>query len=217
MKNSSPLIQSFNRLQPLRLINLLTKGMKKWVKITLLVFYLLGVFYLILPEPVIPNLEPALKSQEPGDTVQIPGVWAYYTDLSRQEAVDFYRKAFSHSPFLKIPLLTYRLNHPPEYAKETIIDTHKNNFYEELVHPLRESLFISGWIPSEDKAYLAKSKKPITEFLVEGQKFSAKITLYHVQSSLWARLLIWTGIVFLILILISFFRKILVSPWKVKK
>jgi len=191
--------------------------MKRWVKITVAVVYLLGVIYLVLPEPVIPNLEPALKSNEPGDTVQMPGVWAYYTDLSRQEVVDFYSQAFAKSPFLNIPLINYRLNHPPEYAQETIIDTHKNNFYEELVHPLRESLFISGWIPKEDQVYLAKNKKPITEFEVDGQVFQGKMTLYHVSSPLWARILIWTGIVVLGWALIASFKNVLTSVWKPKK
>jgi len=173
---------------------------------------------LVLPAPVIPNLPGALKSTEPGDTFQIPGVWAYYTDLSRQEVIDFYQEALAKSPFLKVPLIKYRLNHPPEYARETIIDTHKNNFYEELVHPLRESLFISGWIPKEDKVYLANSKeKPITEFNVDGQTFQGKITLYHVTSPLWARLLVWTGIVLLSLILIMAFRSVFLSPWKPKR
>ena len=191
--------------------------MKKWVKIIIAVIYLLGIFYLVLPEPVIPNLTPALKSTEPGDTVQMPGVWAYYTDLSREEVVAFYQQAFAKSPFLKIPLINYRLNHPPEYARETIIDTLKNIFYEELVHPLRESLFISGWVPKEDKVYLAKAKKPITELEVNGQVFQGKMTLYHVTSPLWASLLIWTGIVALVSILIMAFKNVFNSPWKPKK
>jgi hypothetical protein len=182
-----------------------------------LVVYLLGIFYLVLPEPVIPNLEPALKSAEPGDTTQMPGVWAYYTNLSRREAVDFYKKAFSRSSFLKIPLPTYLLNHPPEYARETIRATQQSNFYEEIVHPLRESLFVNGWIPKEDKVYLAKSLKPITQFTVDGQTFDAKITLYHVRSPLWARLLIWTGIIILTTIISMALRLIILSPWLKKR
>jgi hypothetical protein len=179
----------------------------------LLSFWLLGLVYLALPEPVIPNLPNSLKSDEPGDTVQIPGVWAYYTNLSRAEVINFYQEAFSRSSFLKIPLITYRLNHPPEYAQETIIDTLKNNFYEELVHPLEESLFISGWIPQEDERYLAKNKKPITEFLVNNQTFSAKITLYHLQSPFWAKFLVWSGIIVLIWLIMAAFKLILFSPW----
>ena len=65
-------------------------------------FWLLGIVYLSLPEPVIPNLPGALKSTEPGDTVQIPGVWSYYTTLSREEAIGFYKEAFSRSSFKRI-------------------------------------------------------------------------------------------------------------------
>jgi hypothetical protein len=189
----------------------------KVIFIGILFIWLLGVIYLVLPAPVIPNLEPALKSTEPGDTWQIPGVWAYYTNLSRRESVDFYKKAFSRSPFLGILLPTYILNHPPEYARETIRATQQTNFYEELVHPLRESLFISGWIPSEDEVYLRQSQKPITDFLVEGQIFTAKITLYHVQSPILTRLLIWTGIVGVGILLWMGFRLIITSLWKPKR
>jgi len=191
--------------------------MKKWLKITIAVVYLLGIAYLVLPEPVIPNLPGALKSIEPGDTTQMPGVWAYYTNLSRREAVDFYKEAFSKSSFLKIPLPTYILNHPPEYARETIRATQQSNFYEEIVHPLRESLFVNGWIPKEDKVYLARSLEPMTEFIIDGQNFSAKITLYHVRSTIWARILIWTGIISLIIMIIMAFRAIIRSPWLKKK
>lgn len=186
-----------------------------WLVIFLI--YLLGIVYLILPGPIIPNLEPAFKSIEPGDTIQIPGVWAYYTNLSRRESVDFYKKAFSRSSFLNLPLPTFRLNHPPEYARETIIDTLASNFYEELYHPLRESIFISGWIPSEDKAYLASAINPIVEFLIEGNRYTAKITIYHVESPIWARILVWTGVVIFSLILGWLVNNIIRSSWLKRK
>ncbi len=192
--------------------------MKRWLKILITVVYLLGVFYLITPEPVIPNLKGALKSTEPGDTVQMPGVWAYYTNLSRREAIDFYQEAYSRSWFLNLPLPTYILNHPPEYARETIKDTLKTNFYEELVHPLKESLFISGWTPKEDKVYLARhSENPITSFLVEGKEYPTKITLYHVVSPRWVRLLVWTGIMAVFVLIGLIFKSIIVSPWRAKR
>ena len=191
--------------------------MKKWVKILTLVVYLLGIFYLLVPEPVIPNLKDGLKSVEPGDTTQMPGVWAYYTQWSREQAVDFYKQAYSRSPFLNLPLPTYVLNHPPEYARETIRSTQQTNFYEELVHPLKESLFVGGWIPKEDKVYLAQSKDPIVDFYVDGQAYPAKITLYHVTTPIWARLLVWTGIIALIVLIGLAFKSIINSPWKPKK
>lgn len=182
----------------------------------LLFFYSLGLFYLILPEPVIPNLEPGFKSTEPGDTTQLPGVWAYYTNLSREESISFFEERFKRSSFLKIPLITYKLNHPPEYARETIKDTLHSNFYEELVHPLRESLFISGWIPSEDKVYLKNKKNPITDFTIEGVHYNTKITLFHVSSNIFSRILVWTGINALIFLIVSGFLKVSKLPWKKK-
>lgn len=204
MKNSQPYTQGVDRITP-----------RRW-KILILVVYLLGIFYLVLPGPVIPNLEPALKSVEPGDTTQMPGIWAYYTNLSRQEAVSYYKKAFSRSSFLNIPLPTYILNHPPEYVRETIRDTQQSNFYEEIVQPFRESLFVSGWVPKEDKVYLAQSLKPITKFIVDGQDYDAKITLNYVRSPIWARILVWTGIIFAFILVFKAFRKIIFSPWKPK-
>jgi len=191
--------------------------MKRWVWILTISIYLLGVFYLLVPEPIIPNLKDSLKSTEPGDTIQLPGVWAYYTGLSRREAIDFYKEAYSRSWFLNIPLPTYILNHPPEYARETIKDTLQTNFYEELVHPLKESLFISGWIPKEDKVYLAQHKKnPIVTFLIEGREYPTKITLYHVVSPRWMRILVWTGIMAIITGIGLIIKSIILSPWKKK-
>ncbi len=192
--------------------------MKRWAWILTICIYLLGIFYIFIPEPVIPNLKGALKSTEPGDTVQLPGVWAYYTDLSRREAIDSYKEVYSRSWFLNLPLPTYILNHPPEYARETIKDTLQTNFYEELVHPLKGSLFISGWIPKEDKIYLAQHpENPITSFLIEGKEYSSKITLYHAPSSWWARLLIWTGIMAVIVAIGLICKSIILSPWRIKK
>jgi len=189
----------------------------KIIAIAIFLLYLLGVVYLILPEPVIPHLPDSFKSTEPGDTWQIPGVWAYYTNLSRRESVDFFQGEFSRSSFLNFPLPILRLNHPPEYAQELIRETQRFNFCEELVHPFRESLFVTGWIPSEDEIYLAKSKKPIADFLIEGNHYTAKITLYHVPSSIWARILVWTGVVGMGVLLSLVIKSILFSPWKKRK
>ena len=192
--------------------------MKRWTWILTICIYLLGIFYIFIPEPVIPNLKGALKSTEPGDTVQLPGVWAYYTDLSRREAIDSYKEVYSRSWFLNLPLPTYILNHPPEYARETIKDTLQTNFYEELVHPLKGSLFISGWIPKEDKIYLAQHpENPVISFIVEGKEYPTKITLYHVPSPWWARLLIWTGIMAVIVAIGLACKSIILSPWRIKK
>ena len=72
------------------------------------------VIYLIFPSPApLPPLPNGLKSDEPGDTVQIPGIYAYYTDLSRQEIISFYQNNYTNSRLFKFPFITYRLNYPP--------------------------------------------------------------------------------------------------------
>jgi len=191
--------------------------MKKRLKILVLIIYLLGVVYLILPGPVIPNLPESFKSTEPGDTWQFPGIWAYYTNLSRQESVDFYRNAFSRSYLLKLPLPTLRLNHPPEYAQETIRETQRFSYCEEFIHPFRESLFVSAWIPSQDEIYLTKTKDPKAEIEIEGKRYKAKVILYHVESPVWARILVWTGAVGMGVLLSLIAKSIVFSPWKKRK
>lgn len=174
---------------------------KKTFALTLVVVWFLGIFYLLLPPAPIPNLPDSLRSTEPGDSGGIPTILkAYYTDLSRKEVVDYYDKGISKSSFGKIPFLSYRLNHPPEYVKETIIDVIHSNFYEEIVHPLRESLFISGWILKEDENYLKKTENPLTYFIIDGGHYEGKIILHYVSSPVWIRILVWSGILGLILI-----------------
>ena len=192
----------------------------KALKLTIFLVYLLGAIYLVLPEPSVPGLPDSFKSTEPGDTVEIAGVSAYYTNLSRREVIDFYRKNLSWSPFLKIPLITYTLNHPPEYARETIRDTLHSNFYEELVHPLRISLFINGWTLSEDLAYQKEAKdgkKPTLDFFIDGKNYKTKITLYYVSSLLWGRILIWTGSLVVFLLLVRLLSNIIFALWPGKK
>lgn len=192
---------------------------KKWLKIILSV-YLLGLVYLIFPGPIIPDLPDSFRSLEPGDNWQIPGVSAYYTNLSRQEVTNFYRSHFSRSFFFNIPIFTYRLNHPPEYVRETIHDTLNSTFYEELVHPLRESLFINGWAPSEDVMYKRIEKDPqkrAANFLEAGQTYQTKITLYYVSPPLWARILVWTGVVGAMTILALATISVFKSPWLIKR
>ncbi len=60
-------------------------------KLLFIIFLILGTIYLILPAPKnFPYLPNSIKSIEPGDTVQIANVSAYYTDTSRKEVVDYY-------------------------------------------------------------------------------------------------------------------------------
>lgn len=192
------------------------KKNRKWLAVALSI-YLLGLFYLVLPGPAFPELPEAYRSTEPGDTAEIENLWAFYTNWSREETISFFKKAFSKSSFLGLPLPGYKLNHPPEYARETIRDTLQSNFYEELVHPWRESLFINGWVPSQDTLYKRGNKEPIEDFVRGGQVYQGKVTLYYVQSSVWARILVWTGMIVAGTILFLVLKSILLSSWWLKR
>lgn len=153
-----------------------------------LVVWLIGLIYLVIPSASLPALPNSYKSNEPGDTVEISGVSAYYTNLSRQEVIDFYRGYFSQSRFLKLPLWAILLNHPPEYISTAIRDTVSSTFLYELVHPFRDSLIINGWNPEEDRRYKENDK-----VIYIGKKvFKQKITLRYLPSNIIFRVTIFT-------------------------
>jgi hypothetical protein len=164
--------------------------MTKLIKNFFLVFFLVFLIYLCLPPAEIPPLPDSLKSDEPGDTVQIPGVFAYYTDISRPEVVDFYQKALSRSAFLNLPLPTIVLNHPPEHAQVVIRDTTKSTFFYEIVRPFRDSLFVNGWDPAEDPQF-KHLKDPGQVLLVKGRFYQRKVTLREMGSGFLGRILVF--------------------------
>lgn len=156
-----------------------------------ILIFLLGTFYLMLPSPKdFPPLPQGVKSIEPGDTIQIPGVCAYYTDMPRKEVVDYYFDYFSRSPFLGIPLITYKLNHPPERIREVLRDTQQSTFVEEIVHPFRESVFVNGFEWNNDPFTSLKGRIKNILF-IEGKVYQFKVTLYYQESKAWQRLIIF--------------------------
>jgi len=191
------------------------------------VWLIIGIFisiYLVLPGPKLPPPDlptqagspESLKSTEPGDTIQLPRISAYYTNKSRAEAVSFYQNYFSHSSLLNIPLFTYRLNHPPEYVKQVIRDTAKSWYLEEIVHPFRESLFVNGYEGQiEVRGRLQPDKRK--KFLVGGKSWSAKVTLRWFPSRVGARLavfwLAWTAL----LVILKEWRKEIDGLWVIRR
>ena len=169
----------------------------KILKAFLAILFFLGNIYLVLPLPSLPqdlpSLPKSIKSNEPGDTTQIANVVAYYTDLSRKEVVDFYYNEFSRSSFKDIPLITYKLNHPPERIREVLRDTQQSTYVEEIVHPLRESLFISGFEWNNDP-FTSPNGRIKNILIVDGKIYQFKVTLFYQGSRVWQRLLVWWGI-----------------------
>ncbi|MFC1790585.1 hypothetical protein ACFLZP_03840 [Patescibacteria group bacterium] len=151
----------------------------------------LGLVYLSLPLPGIAPLSESLRSDEPGDNVEISGVSAYYTNTSREEVLLFYQRAFSRSSFLSLPLPIITLNHPPEYNVAAIRDTVPTTFVYELVHPFRDSLIVSGYDPQEDRFLKSKAEK--VGVRKNEQFFKRKVTLRLFQSSVFSRCLIFAA------------------------
>lgn len=139
--------------------------MKLILKILVSLFLFSIIYYLLLPSPAFPPPPPgSLQSQEPADTESIYRR-AYFTNLSRQEIMDFYEKQF-FGP------IQYRLNYPPEEAYTHIRDQTQSSFLEEIIHPLRESLFVNGFVPT----------KPTEQINRNGVHYLNRVTVRYVPS-----------------------------------
>jgi len=189
--------------------------MNRFLKIFLSVIVFLGTFYLVLPAPKkFPPLPQSVKSIEPGDTTQIANVSAYYTDLPRKEVVDFYFKYFSRSPFLGIPLITYKLNHPPERIREVLRETQQSTYVEEIVHPLRESVFVNGFEWDNDP-FTSPKRRVKNILIVNGKTYQFKVTSFYQESKMWQRLLVFYLSLFFIYLLAKSYLGI-IARWKKK-
>lgn len=141
-------------------------------KILFVLFILFGILflgYLIMPEPDFPEPPDGfVQSKEPADT-ETPFRRGYFTDLSREEVVNHYRGEFGWG---------YRLNYPPEEAQTIIRDQTKSTFLEEFVHPFRESLFVNGYEPKENENAVG----------IGGKVYKQKIIVKYVPSTYFARI-----------------------------
>jgi hypothetical protein len=178
--------------------------MIKKILITIfIVFNILAVIYLISPTPKIPDLVNSVKSNLPGDTVQIPNVSGYFTNMSRTEVMNFY-KAY-YSGFFRI-----NLNHPPEKAKEIIVDTIPSYYFEEFVLPFKESLYVNGF-EWENDVFTVPEKRIKNKIIYENKEYKAKITIRTFPTSIPKRLISFfateAGIIFAVYVFKSFIFK----------
>jgi len=137
--------------------------------------------YLLIPTPVLKDLPNSVKSDEPGDTVQMENVTAFYTNLSRTEVINFYRSAYT-SPIL------IRLNYPPEYAKTIFRDTMQSYYLEEFSIPFKESLYINGY-EWENDVFTKPEKRAANKMIYKGIEYKSKITIKVIPTSIPIRLL----------------------------
>lgn len=158
--------------------------------------------YLALPNPEFPSQLPdSYQSGEPAD-VETPLRRGYYSDLNRAEVLSHYSREFTLS-FGPIRIPVYRLNYPPEESQTIIRDQTRSTYLEEIVHPFRESIFVSGFEPKADKDVL----------IVNGKNYNQKVIVRYYSTTLQKRLLtgllIVSVIPFLLYSLFGTFKKLL--------
>jgi hypothetical protein len=171
----------------------------KILKILFILFCLVLLGYLVLPNYNFPKPPPdSLRSQEPADT-ETPLRRAYFTNYSRSEVLEWYKSQFNRSTVFNIPLPTYLLNYPPEDAQTIIRDQTRSTFLEEVVHPLRESIYVNGYEPAP-----SDKKNAIN---IEGRNWRQKIIIRFIPSLLYIRLAIFAGIATMSVILFLAFKK----------
>jgi len=185
--------------------------MKKVLSILFVTGSLLLLVYLIAPGPksvyVFPDLPEASRSTLSGDTVELPNIKAFFSDNYRESTIDLYQTGYLS--LTQFPFKPLRLNYPPEFAFTAIKDQTQSTYLEELTYPLRDSLFINGLEPlNEDREPRYIGAIP---FEVDGENYATKVTLRYYPSSLWARLLMWVGIVMSIYLLWVMSRRIILN------
>jgi len=167
--------------------------MGKLIKYLYLVFSGVLILYLALPNPDFPSQIPdSLQSNEPGD-LEDPLRRSYFTNLTRDEVLEYYEKQFTQETILGFTLPTYRLNYPPEEAQTLIRDQTRSSYLEEIVHPLRESIFVNGFIPESEKDTI----------LIKESVWFQKITVKFVPSNTILRISIGIGIIISIYLVVE--------------
>jgi hypothetical protein len=169
------------------------------MKIVIIIVFLLGLTYLLWPGPNsisdFPGLPDSLKSDEPGDTYQNPKNAAYFSNFRRPGVIDFYKDEFSYLNILGFKIPPLRSNHPPEEAYTYVRDQQLSTYLEQFSYPLRDSLFVNGFEPFDEKG------KPYRQGATDIYKdafYISKTTLHYNGSSPASRLvvylLIWVSI-----------------------
>ncbi|QQG47107.1 MAG: hypothetical protein HY044_03115 [Candidatus Woesebacteria bacterium] len=155
--------------------------------------------YLVLPSRGFPDPLPgSVRSDEEGDN-ETSLRRAYFTNLQREEIINYYKKEFWYLP-------TLRLNYPPEDAQTLIRDQTRSTFLEELVHPFRESFYINGFKPIKAK----------DDIWYKGVHYVEKITVVYVPNSPIIRLLVIIPTQFFVWIVIAQFLKS-IKEFRLKK
>ena len=151
-------------------------------------------------------LPDSTKSKLEGDTIQIANVAGYFSDNFRSFVMPFYLTNYQGLNHFFFPPL--RLNHPPEYSWIVIKKHTDSTYLEELIYPLRSSLYVNGFEPFYEDG-TPKFWGSIREE-VDGRNWYTKTTLRFYPSKLIVRILVWAAILGSIYWLFKLGRKILI-------
>lgn len=170
-------------------------------KILLITFNVIFLIYLLTPTPTLKDLPNAVRSNLPGDTVQLKNVSGYFGNLSRTEVINFY-KANYNGPF------RIQINHPPEKAKEIISDTIQSYYLEEFVLPFKESIFINGYEWQND-VFTKPEKRIANKMIYDGIEYQTKVTIKKFPTTLFQRLTAFFVVEISILLIFYIYSQIL--------
>lgn len=164
------------------------------IKKIFIVFAVLFLVYLLWSGPSkISQFKPlpdSAKSTLSGDTVQIPNVSGYFSNNFRNFVIPFYLKNYQQNTNLPFPPL--KLNHPPEYSWVVIKKQTETTYLEELIYPLRDSLYINGYETFRpDGTPIFWSAPKLEE---AGKEWPTKVTLRLYTSNILVRIIVWAGI-----------------------
>lgn len=174
-----------------------------------MIFSVLLFIYMMWPGPTkISDFKPlpdSVKSTLEGDTIQIPNVAGYFSDNFREFVAPFY--VTDYWSLTKLPFPPFRLNYAPEFSWIAIKKHTDSTYLEELVYPLRNSLYVNGLEPfySDGEPKFWGS----TKFEVEGKSLFTKTTIRFYPSSFWVRFLVWAGITLSVFWLYKLARKVI--------
>lgn len=138
--------------------------MKNIVKIIYFLVSLLIIIYTSLPNIKFPDTpDNFVRSHEPAD-IEDENRRGYFTNLNRDSVIKYFSDNYSIkiSNYIKIKSI-FILNYPPEDSQTIIRDQTRSTYLQELVFPLRESFFINGFEPKEDKDVIIVNNKNYTQ------------------------------------------------------
>lgn len=146
--------------------------------------------YLALPQPEFPKmLWDFVASDQPADR-ETPFRRGYYSNITRDQLMSHYTSEFKWG---------IKLNYPPELAQTLIRDQTKSSFLQEIVHPMRESLFINGYEPPSNIEVLE----------IGGEKYKQKTIIKYVTSNIRDRIIVGLLTIGIIWVLIGEWGKTL--------